>query len=140
MEMKKCLYWGAVILAAVLVTGCQSVLIDGRTGFASAPGGLLFSDFNGGLIVQDRHPSRKFKVLGKVDSKAASTSYLTLFTIGDSSYQLLKKLALEKYPDADDIIDVELDFHHDNVFLIVNKLTVHLNGTAVKYLDMPAKR
>lgn len=140
MKMKKCLYWGAVILAAVMVTGCQSILIDGRTGFASAPGGILISDFSGGLVVQHRHPSRKFKILGKVKSEATSTCYLTLATTGDSSYQTLKKLALEKYPDADDIIDVELDFRHDNILLIVNKLTVHLNGTAVKYLDMPAKR
>ena len=137
--MKKFLMLGAVCAMAALMSGCQG-MIAGHNGFATAPGGFIVSDMKGGTLIQDRHPARKFKVLGKVKAEAVTTSYLNLVSIGDASYQSMKKAALEKYRDADDIIDVELDFRHDNILGIINKVFVNLNGTAVKYLDMPAEK
>ena len=55
--------------------------------------------------------------------------------------QNIRKLGfgLMRLPKQNDIIDVELDFHHDNVLLLINRLTVKLYGPAVKYQDLPAR-
>lgn len=137
--MKKCVMLGAMCMLVVLLSGCQGMLAT-HCGFASAPGGFLVSDMKGATLVQSRHPARQFKVLGKVKAEAQTTSYLALVSIGDASYQTLKKAALEKYRDADDIIDIEMDFRHDNLLGLVNKVFTVLNGTAIKYLDMPAEK
>ena len=138
--MKKMFVLGAMFALTALLTGCQGMLWSNQNGFSTVSGGVLVSDMKGGLYLQDRHPSRKFKVLGKVNAEGLTTSYIFLVSVGDASYQTLKKAALEKYRDADDIIDVELDFRNDNILGLINKLHVTLNGTAVKYTDMPPAR
>ena len=137
--MKKCLMMGALCTLAALLSGCQGMLAT-NYGFASVPGGFLVSDMKGATMVQQRHPARKYQVLGKVKAEAQTTSYLSLVSIGDASYCTLKKAALEKYRDADDIIDIEMDFRHDNLLGLVNKVFAVLNGTAIKYIDMPAEK
>lgn len=138
--MKKCLILGAICAFAALMSGCQGMIAT-HNGFATAPGGFIVSDMKGGLIVQDRNPSnRKYQILGKVKAEAFTVSYAALVSSGDASYQTLKKQALEKYRDADDIIDIELDFRHDNVLGLINKVYVNLSGTAIKYLDAPAEK
>ena len=137
--MKKCLVLGAMCTLVALLSGCQGMFIT-NYGFSSAPGGFIVSDMKGATLVQQRHPARKFQVLGKVKSEAQTTNYLGLVSIGDASYNTLKKTALEKYRDADDIIDIEMDYRHDNLLGLVNKVFTVLNGTAIKYLDMPAEK
>ena len=111
--MKKCLVLGAMCVFAALMSGCTGTYMN-NLGFSSTPaGGFLVADIKGAIMVQPRHPARKFQILGKVKSEAKATGYLNVVTIGDVSYQTLKKAALEKYRDADDIIDIELDFAED---------------------------
>lgn len=136
--MKKMFLLGAVCAVAAVLSGCAGTY-GSNMGFSATPaGGFLVADVRGALMVQQRHPSRKFQILGKVKSESKATGYIGLVTIGDVSYQTLKKAALEKYRDADDIIDVELDFAEDNLLCLINKVYVTLNGTAIKYLDLPA--
>ena len=137
--MKKSLMLGAMCAMVALLTGCQGLLVT-HNGFPTAGPGALISDMKGGAMIQDRNANRKFKVVGKAKAEAFTTSYLSLVSIGDASYQTLKKQALEPFKGAaDDIIDVELDFRHDNLLGLINKVFVTLDGTAVKYLDMPSK-
>ena len=136
--MKKLFVVGAMCAVAMALSGCAGLYMNNGGYSATPAGGFIVADLKGGLMVQPRHPSRRFRVLGKVKSEARATAYIGLVSIGDVSYQTLKKAALEKYRDADDIIDVELDFAHDNLLGLVNKVYVQLNGTAVKYLDLPA--
>ena len=138
--MKKLFVFGALCAVVVMLSGCAATY-GHNMGFSATPtGGFIVADVRGASMVQQRHPSRKFKILGKVKSEAKATGYLGLVTIGDVSYQTLKKAALEKYRDADDIIDVEIDFADDNLLGLVNKVYVNLNGTAIKYLDLPAEK
>ena len=138
--MKKSLMLVATCAVVALLSGCAGMYKD-NAGFSATPvGGFIVADMKGALMVQPRHPARKFQILGRVKSEAKATGYIGLVTIGDVSYQTLKKSALEKYRDADDIIDVELDFAHDNLLGLINKVFVTLNGTAVKYLDMPSEK
>ena len=138
--MKKFMVLGALCAFAAFVSGCAATYGNNH-GFSATPsGGFLLADVRGGLMVQPRHPSRKFVILGKVKAEAKATGYLGLVTVGDVSYQTLKKAALEKYRDADDVIDIELDFADDNLLGLINKVYVSLNGYAIKYLDMPAAK
>lgn len=137
--MKKIFMWGVVCAMAALMTGCTS-LVDEHEGFATVPGGILVSDMSGGLILQPRQlENRKYKLLGKVKAEGKTVNYLGLVSQGDASYRTLKRIALEQLRDADDIIDVEMDFYHDNLLGIVNKVYVHMSGTAIQYLDMPSR-
>ena len=130
--MKKCLMLGAICVLGAMLSGCAGTWMN-NNGFSATPsGGFVVADIKGALMVQPRHPARKFQVLGKVKSEAKATGYLGLVSIGDVSYQTLKKAALEKYRDADDIIDIELDFADDNLLGLINKVYVNLNGTAIK--------
>lgn len=139
--MKKYLVISAMCAAAALLSGCMGGPIANHNGFATAPAGFIISDMKGGLMVQERHPGRRYKVIGKVQAEAMTTCYLFLVSIGDASYQSLKKEALSKYPGkADDIIDIELDFRHDNLLSLINKVYVRMDGTAIKYLDTPEEK
>lgn len=138
--MKKLFVMGALCVVAAVLSGCAATY-GSNMGFSATPtGGFIVADVKGALLVQQRHPSRKFQILGKVKSEGKATGYLGLVTIGDVSYQTLKKAALEKYRDADDIIDIEMDFADDNLLGLINKVYVTLNGTAIKYLDLPAEK
>lgn len=138
--MKKLFTLGAMCAVVLVLSGCAGAVVAHHDGFATVNPGPIVSDMKGGLFVQPRNPARKFQILGKVKSEAMTTGYLMLVSIGDASYQTLKKAALEKYRDADDIIDIELDFRNDNLLGLINKVYVTLNGTAIKYLDMPAAK
>ena len=138
--MKKMFLLGALCVVAMVFSGCTGNVVSSRWGAATVAPAPIISDMKGGLFVQPRHPARKFKVLGKVKAEAMTTSYLMLVSVGDASYQTLKKTALEKYRDADDIIDVELHFRNDNLLCLINKVYVTLDGTAIKYLDQPAAK
>jgi len=138
--MKKFLMLGAVCAMAFLMSGCGGILITTRDGFSTAGPGGLVSDMKGGLFTQPRNPNRKFKVLGKVSAEALTTSYIGLVSVGDASCRTLKRTAMEKYREADDVIDIDLDFRHDNILGIINKVFVTMNGTAIKYLDLPAEK
>lgn len=138
--MKKLMVLGAMCTLAALLSGCVAGYFPSK-GYSATPfGGGLVADVKGALMVHPRHPSRKFQILGKVKSESKATGYIGLVVIGDVSYQTLKKAALEKYRDADDIIDIEIDYADDNLLGIVNKVFVTLNGTAIKYTDVPAEK
>lgn len=62
-----------------------------------------------------------------------TVNYLGLISQGDASYQTLKRKALDEHRDADDLINIELDFNHDNLLGIVNKVFVEMTATAIKY-------
>lgn len=138
--MKKLFLLGAMSVVAMVVSGCAGNFVADRWGFATVAPGPIVSDMKGGLFIQPRHPARKFQILGKVKAEALTTSYLMLVSIGDASYQTLKKAALEKYRDADDIIDVDMDFRNDNLLGLINKVHVTLEGTAIRYTDLPAAK
>lgn len=122
---------GAVIVLSL--SGCLGIKMD-NSGFATVPGGFLVSDMKGGQFVQPRELSqREYEVIGVVRAEAMTVSYFGLVSQGDASYQTLKRLALEEHRDADDLINIELDFRHDNLLGIVNKVFVNMTATAIKY-------
>lgn len=132
--MKKLLLSAAFAFTAVLMTGCLGPKAD-NYGFPTVPAGILFSDMQTGQIVQHKTlpQERKFKVLKRVSAEATTTAFIGLVSIGDASYYTLKAKALQECREADDIIDLEIDSHHDNMLGIINKVKVTVRGVAIKY-------
>lgn len=116
------------------LTGCLGGMKADNYGFATAPGGILISNMKGGQFIQPRELSnRKYEIMGIVRAEAMTVNYLGLISQGDASYQTLKRKALAEHHEADDLINVELDFNHDNLLGIVNKVFVDMTATAIKY-------
>ena len=129
--MKKASFLAALVLVGMTLTGCMnSVKIN--NGIASCPPGSLFSEMKATTLVQDRAEGRAYKVIKPVTAEATTVNYLGLIAQGDASYATLKAQAL-RGTGADDIIDLEIDYTHNNILGIVNKVTMVINGTAVKY-------
>ena len=130
-KMKKATLLAALVLAGMTFTGCMSS-INVNNGIASCPPGSLFSEMKAATLVQDRAEGRSYTVVKKVSAQATTTNFLGLVSQGDASYATLKAQAL-RGTGADDIIDLEIDYTHNNILGIVNKVTTVINGTAVKY-------
>lgn len=129
--MKHSLLTAALVLGGLAMTGC--VGLTQNNGFPSAPAGAIVADMKVASMVQERDSGRAYKVVKeKVTASAESVCYLTLVSQGDVSYATLKRKALEGL-DADDIINLEVDYQHNNLLGIINKVTTTITGTAIKY-------
>lgn len=129
--MKKFIMFCGLVVVCFAMTGCAALMFD-RNGFPVVAGGALISDMSGAAVVQPRQlDNRKYTVVGPVKAQATTVNYCGLVSSGDASYSTLKKLALEGK--GDDIINLEVDYHQDNLLGLVHKVTVKLSGTAIKY-------
>ena len=73
-------------------------------------------------------------ILGDVSTSGEIMTVLCVVTVGDTSLQTLKEQALRKYPDADDIINIEVDNHVFGILgCVYKKVVVTLRGKAVRY-------
>ena len=66
-----------------------------------------------------------------VTASATFRSFFTCINEGDVSYATLKKAALAGAKDADELIDVKMDYKVNTIFGI-NTINVTLTATAVK--------
>ena len=73
------------------------------------------------------------EVLGQVEGRSTELNVLLIVAIGDGGIEAAKTDALKRYPEADDILNVEVDTNHFNVLSVFNKSTTILRGLAVKY-------
>lgn len=133
--MKNITLLAALAIAGLSLTGCAGKLITNNQGFPSVPPGALFSEMRVATQVQERPDvsARKYVVVKPVTAEATTSNFLMLISQGDASYATLKEKALRGV-DADDIINLEVDYTHNNILGIVNKVTTVINGTAVKYV------
>ena len=97
-------------------------------------GGLFYSNATRAMYRSPRVDLSKYKVLGKVEGEAQMENFVFCVNLGDTSFHALKKDALKNYPDADDIVNFDIDAHHFNVFVFYFQTTVKIRGIAVKYL------
>ena len=132
--MKKVILAVFVLSLGFVMTGCLGPKVD-NGGFTTVPAGLLFSEMSGGQFIQDKilPETNNFTVIKRISAEATTTSYFGLISTGDSSIATLKSKALYDCKEADEIIDIEVDFFHSNILGIVNKVTVVFRGVAIKY-------
>ena len=126
----------SMLLLVMLNTFAESELLPLRTGplnFPSAVPGIICSSATRAMYREAKVDLNQYEVLGKVQSEAEMSNVLLLFNFGDTSLATLKAKALEKYPEADDIVNIEIDCHSYNFLVIYIGQTVMLRGVAVKY-------
>lgn len=109
--------------------GSTNVLVDDMFGVG------IFCDASQMTYVDHKLPSLDgVTVLGKAEARRSIVSVLGCFTGGDTSMDALKAEALAAYPEADDIVNLEIDTHVVGVFFVAYKqVLVTMRGLAVKY-------
>lgn len=136
--MKRILIAAAVVFCGSLLAapagidqGAPAAYINGS--LPSTVGGIFYSDATRAMYRAPRVDLRDYVVLGKVEGTAEMKNILFFVNLGDTGFEALKKSALRAFPDADDIVNFEIDAHHFNVFLFFMQETVTIRGIAVKY-------
>lgn len=132
---KKKLMVLAGFYAAVLTmaTGCHTAYVN-NYGFGSTMPGVLFCDQTRGTFMLPKAESLDgVEKLGMVRGESSSINVLLAVSIGDGGIHAAKMDALRKYPQADDIINVEVDTVHNSILCFFNRSTTILRGIAVKY-------
>jgi len=126
--MKKMILAVGAIVAAAIVSSCAGIMTYDGTPAPLAGG--IYSQMSINTRIQDVTSSYTV-VKNNVSAEATLTSYFTIVSLGDASFETLKKEALEGL-DADDLIDVRMDVKQ-NCIVGINVLTVKLYGTAIKH-------
>ena len=126
--MKKMILGLGAVLAAAVVTSCAGILTYDGTPAPLAGG--IYSQISVNTRIQDVQSSYTVVKHG-VKAEATLTSYFTVVTLGDASFEKLKEEALEGLA-ADDLIDIRMDLKQ-NCIIGINVVTVKLTGTAIKY-------
>ncbi len=130
--MKKMLCVCAVIALAAVFTGCAGY--GHGNGFAYAGPGMIFTDaYYGGYILPKADSLKDVEVLGPVNGVSKSTSILGWVSTGDSSIKAAKADALRNFPNADDILNIEVDGKVHSILGVISDVELHLRGIAVKY-------
>lgn len=128
--MKKVFILAGVAASAIFLAGCAGVTTN--NGMPVPLFGFAYTEMSAGSFIQDK-VNKDFDVIQRdVFASATATSYFTFIATGDVSYETLKKQALQNIPGANDLIDITVDYKMENV-IGINKITVTLRGTAVKY-------
>lgn len=131
--MKKMLLLCVGILSCVVFCGCQSAYIFGGGFPKTMPGVLLADQTTGGYIAPKMESMKDVEVLGPVYSTVEGQNVLLLISQGDLSIAKAKEIAMRKYPNADDVVNIEVDMQHKGILSLFNTVTMHYRGLAIKY-------
>ncbi len=131
--MKKPVLLGCGLFCAILFSGCGSFYHIGG-GFPRTLPGILWADqTSGGYIAPKMESMKDVEILGPVESTVECAETLMLVSDGDASISRAKRLALVKYPQADDVVNVEIDIQHKGALSLRNVVVMHYRGIAIKY-------
>ena len=129
--MKKMILALGALAAATLATSCAAVAVNNGMPAPGAVGANFFSTVSANALIAP--VQSEFKVVKHgVKAEGKYKCFFTAFNFGDASFETLKKDALANAGDADDLIDVRVDYDM-NCICGINTVTVKLTGTAIKY-------
>lgn len=131
--MKKSIIFAVAIIAATIMTGCQSAYHVGAGFPRTMPGFLIADQTSGGYIAPKMASMKDVEVLGPVYASIEGANVLMLISEGDISISKAKEIALRKYPNADDVVNVEIDLQQKGVLSLFNRVIMHYRGIAIKY-------
>lgn len=117
-----------LILGAVLF--CQQL----KAGWY-IPEGIFFTYATlADIIIPKTETLDDIIILGDAVGEAELISVLGLVTVGDMGIEAAKKDALKAYPQADDIINIEVDERRLSIlYFIFSQTEITLRGKAIKY-------
>lgn len=129
--MKKMILAVGAIAAAAIVTSCAGVTTNYGGPATAMMGPNFFTNASYNAFIGDVQSTDYKVVKHGVEGSSSVKSFFGVVHLGDASFETLKKEALNGI-DADDIIDVRLDYDVDNI-IGLNTVKVTLRGTAIKY-------
>ncbi|MBE6374894.1 MAG: hypothetical protein E7050_00355 [Lentisphaerae bacterium] len=131
--MKQFIFLICGVISIVFLSGCISGYHIGD-GFPRTLPGVLFADqTSGGYIAPKMESMKDVIILGPVEATVECSELFLLVSEGNASIGKAKKLALNQYPQADDVVNVEIDVQHKSVLSILNRVIMHYRGIAIKY-------
>lgn len=133
--MRKLLFGIGLMGLAVLGSGCASGYVNTFGFGATFPGAIYSNTTRGDFMLPKTENLNNIRILGDVQGESTMTNVLFLVATGDAGIEAAKKDALLKYPNADDIINVEVDCTHTSVLSVYNQSRTILRGKAIKYIQ-----
>ena len=131
--MKKAvLAFAGAVAVALTMAGCAGVTTQNGGVAPISAGPNFYSQVSANSYIQPTCAKDATIVKRGVTATAKMVSYFTCVSMGDVSYETLKKEALKGAPGATDLIDVKMDYTMKNICGI-NEVTVKLTGTAIKF-------
>lgn len=131
--MKKVMIVICGVISAMFFSGCIAGYHIGAGFPRTLPGVLISDQKSGGYIAPKLASMKDVEILGPVESTVECSELLMLVSEGDASIGKAKTLALSKYPQADDVVNVEIDIHHKGVLSLRNLVVMHYRGIAIRY-------
>ena len=129
---KSLLLVSGTFCAALLITGCAGITTNNGGVAPISSGPNFYTEVSANAVLQPI-AGRDYTVVKRdVKASAKLMSYFTCVNIGDVSFATLKAEALKQVPEAQDLVDVKMDYSMKNICGI-NEVTVTLTGTAVKF-------
>ena len=132
MKKRMFILLGAVA-ASILLSGCQVAYSTGYGFGSTLPAAIITDQTRGGFILPKLESTAGVEVLGRVEGRAKARNVLMLIAEGDSGIAAAKRDALSKYPNADEVVNIEIDTHHKSTLGLINESTTILRGIAIKY-------
>ena len=127
--MKKMILGLGAVVAAAIVTSCAGVATNYGGPATAMMGPNFFTNASYNAFIGEVKSTDYKVVKHGVSGSSTIKSYFSVVHLGDASFETLKKEALSGL-DADDIIDIRLDYDVDNV-IGLNTVKVTLHGTAI---------
>ena len=131
--MKKFLLFGGFVVVSMFLSGCSFGFVADSGFPRTLPGALIAEQSCGNFIGNKLQSFKDVEVLGRVSSEVSGANLLLLISEGDVSIAKAKEIALQRYPQADDVVNVEIDTKHRGVLGLFNTVTMYYRGIAVKY-------
>ena len=125
----------SIIFSFIIVfcSGCISGYHVGGGFPRTLPGSIAANQKSAGYIAPKMESMKDVEVLGKVSSEVEARQIIMLISLGDVSIAKAKEEALKKYPQADDVVNIEIDMRHESVLGLYNSVTMYFSGIAIKY-------
>ncbi len=131
--MKKLILTLVAAAAVIFASGCAGGYVNNYGFGSTVPGAIYTNQVRGTFMLPKLENLDGVEVLGKAHGKATSTTVLLLIALGDGGIEAAKRDALKAYPQADDILNVEIDTRYESILSLYDHSTTILNGIAVKY-------
>lgn len=94
--------------------------------------GVLYQDVTSPVTFDPGSPAQAIEILGPVQGTAKASSVLGLFATGDASVETAYKRALQQNPQANDLINVTVDYNSKSVLGIYASFTTIVEANAIK--------
>ena len=123
---------GAIVSAA-LISSCAAVSTNYGGPVTSFAGSNLYTEGSYNAFIGDFSSTDYTVVQHNVVGTGSIQSFFGIIHLGDASFKTMKEKAFfDNKIDADDMIDIRMDYEQNNL-LGINKVKVTMTGTAIKY-------